>query len=311
MKKGAFTLAEVLATLSVIGIVAALLIPSVIINYKNHVFKTGKEAFRSNLINATRNMVAIDSKLNKAKSVEDEDDEEKNRTANEVFVQDYLAKYIKFAKICDPDSTKGIYDCGWSDEAVYAEVTSTNRFKIPTTNNKVGFEGNEKMWAAVGANGMAMLIAYNPNCKSLDSAASSNEDAATGVVSAPNYFNPKETACINILYDINGTASPNTFGKDVSFATVFYPKKAKVASPIFANNVEFKSANSFENADKYCNELSSKKDMMLPTLEEAASIYLNSKNMLNIETDKKVWFSSANEDKFSSFTASEAVCVVR
>ena len=103
MKKGAFTLAEVLATLSVIGIVAALLIPSVIINYKNHVFKTGKEAFRSNLINAARNMVAIDSKLNKAKSVEDEDDEEKNRTANEVFVQDYLAKYIKFAKICEPD----------------------------------------------------------------------------------------------------------------------------------------------------------------------------------------------------------------
>ena len=54
-----------------------------------------------------------------------------------------------------------------------------------------------------------------------------------------------------------------------------------------------------------------KKYMMLPTLEEAASIYLNSKIMLNGTTNKKVWFSNANDEKFSSFSASEAVCVVR
>lgn len=312
MKKGAFTLAEVLATLSVIGIVAALLIPSVIVNYKNHVFRTAHQTAKTMIADATRNMVTIDSRLNKAKSVEDENDDENNRSANAVFVQDYLTKYIKFSKICDPDSTNGIYSCGWSDEADYAEITSTTRYKIPTKNSEVGFDGDDKMWAATTANGMAMLIAYNPNCKNLDSAASSNEDETTDVASAPNYFNPKETACMNIVYDVNGTAAPNTFGKDVGYATVFYPKRAKVGLPVFANNIQFTSGiSSYENADKYCSELSSKKDMMLPTLEEAASIYLNSKIMLNGTTNKKVWFSNANDEKFSSFSASEAVCVVR
>ena len=65
MKKGAFTLAEVLATLSVIGIVAALLIPSVIVNYKNHVFRTAHQTAKTMIADATRNMVTIDSRLNK------------------------------------------------------------------------------------------------------------------------------------------------------------------------------------------------------------------------------------------------------
>ena len=311
MKKEAFTLAEVLATLSVIGIVAAILIPSVIVNYKNHVFRTAHQTVRTMMTDATRNMIAMESRLNKAKSILDENNEDENKTANQIFIQDYFAKYIKFAKICNPDIGDGIYDCGWSNEAEYAEVTSTTRYKIPTTNSEVGFDGNDKMWAATTANGISMLVAYNPNCTSLEGAIE-EDDGTTGIVSVPNRFNPQKTACMNVLYDINGTGAPNTFGKDVGYLTVFYPKRAKVGLPIFANNIEFKSGlSSYSDADKYCTTLSSKKDLMLPTLEEAASIYLNSKIMLNETTNKKVWFSNANDEKFSSFSANEAVCVIR
>ena len=59
MKKG-FTLAEVLITLSIIGIVAALTIPSVISNYQQQEFKTGLKKAVSVLNEAIQTNIAQD-----------------------------------------------------------------------------------------------------------------------------------------------------------------------------------------------------------------------------------------------------------
>ena len=45
MKKRSFTLAETLITLAIIGIVAALTIPSVMQNYKKHVYSARIKKF--------------------------------------------------------------------------------------------------------------------------------------------------------------------------------------------------------------------------------------------------------------------------
>ena len=59
MKKG-FTLAEVLITLAIIGIVAALTIPSVISNYQQQEFKTGLKKAVSVLNEAIQTNIAQD-----------------------------------------------------------------------------------------------------------------------------------------------------------------------------------------------------------------------------------------------------------
>ena len=59
MKK-AFTLAEVLITLMIIGIVAALTIPSVISNYQQQAFKTGLKKAVSVLNEAIQTSIAVD-----------------------------------------------------------------------------------------------------------------------------------------------------------------------------------------------------------------------------------------------------------
>ena len=60
MKKQAFTLAEVLITLMIIGIVAALTIPSVISNYQQQEFKIGLKKAVSVLNEAIQINIAQD-----------------------------------------------------------------------------------------------------------------------------------------------------------------------------------------------------------------------------------------------------------
>ena len=60
MKKYGFTLAEVLITLAIIGIVAALTIPSVISNYQQQEFKTGLKKAVSVLNEAIQTNIAQD-----------------------------------------------------------------------------------------------------------------------------------------------------------------------------------------------------------------------------------------------------------
>ena len=60
MRKYGFTLAEVLITLMIIGIVAALTIPSVISNYQQQEFKTGLKKAVSVLNEAIQTNIAVD-----------------------------------------------------------------------------------------------------------------------------------------------------------------------------------------------------------------------------------------------------------
>ncbi|MDR1168027.1 MAG: type II secretion system GspH family protein, partial [Heliobacteriaceae bacterium] len=54
--QGAFTLAEVLITLTVIGIVAALTMPALMANWQEKSYSTAKEVFDRRLEEATRQM---------------------------------------------------------------------------------------------------------------------------------------------------------------------------------------------------------------------------------------------------------------
>ncbi|MDR1168308.1 MAG: type II secretion system GspH family protein, partial [Heliobacteriaceae bacterium] len=84
----AFTLAEVLITLSVIGIVAALTMPALMSNWQEKSYSTAKEVFDRRLEEATRQM-----NVNEALT---------GYTTTETFV-DELKKYLKISQVCPSD----------------------------------------------------------------------------------------------------------------------------------------------------------------------------------------------------------------
>ena len=127
MKKGAFTLAEVLITLGIIGVVAALTIPTLIQNHKRSEATARLKKFTSSIQQAilfAENEQGTPAFEWSPGADYDTDEKQKNYDASYEYWNHYLAKYIKFVKI-----EKGVYNS--DDEAnskntkVYFEDGST------------------------------------------------------------------------------------------------------------------------------------------------------------------------------------------
>ena len=181
-RKTAFTLAEVLITLSIIGVVAALTIPGVVKHHNEKAWATGQDLFIKKLEVALRAM-NTDGKLS-------------GYTTTADFVNE-LKKNIKINQVCTDDVTKCFAKTiTWG---IYKPATAT------INNNSVTYSTrNGQDWAeTVGvrfSNGVNALIAYNKNCA---------EDPYN------NQYSPGAN-CIGIIYDIQANKKPNTYGKDIN-----------------------------------------------------------------------------------------------
>lgn len=181
-RKPAFTLAEVLITLAIIGIVAALTIPALIENHQQKVLSTAKEVFLRRFQEATKQM-NTEGKMTGYNTTED-------------FVYTFR-NYMKHIQIC----TNGENEKCFAKEI---KIPNNNEDEIFQTNNlktarnfKKDFDSN--IVGYVLANGTTMLLTYNPNCKYID-IFDSNADT---------------TQCISMLYDVNGKKKPNRQGEDI------------------------------------------------------------------------------------------------
>jgi prepilin-type N-terminal cleavage/methylation domain-containing protein len=180
MTRQAFTLAEVLITLTVIGVVAALTMPALMQNWQEKAFSTAKEVFDRRLEEATRQM-----NVNEALT---------GYTTTETFV-DELKRYLKISQIC-PSDPSGCFA---------PVITNGNGSEtVETKNLKNSSNLNEGNWGtkALGLgliNGYTAILSYNPDCPVPDI-------SATGA---------QTTSCLSLVYDINGKAKPNKLGKDV------------------------------------------------------------------------------------------------
>ncbi|MBE7706477.1 MAG: type II secretion system protein [Cyanobacteria bacterium SIG30] len=104
--KNAFTLAEVLITLAIIGVVAALTIPTLITNYQQQEWVV---QFKKNysIINRITNLAIMDYGSMAGWALGEVD----NGADAVRYVQTYMAPYLRIAKDCE-DSTEG--DCGYT-----------------------------------------------------------------------------------------------------------------------------------------------------------------------------------------------------
>ena len=183
-----FTLAEVLITLGIIGVVAAMTIPTLIQNYNTKVWDTSANVFNRKLEEALKTMNTQQTLA--------------GHTTTESFVEE-LSKHFKTNKICQNDK---LLDC--FSETVYwgggdATPEEVDMSIIKTAKNFGQDDWGTNIVGVQFANGVSALIAYNPT---------TGENACT----QDPYSNQITGGdCLAILYDTSANKNPNTSGKDI------------------------------------------------------------------------------------------------
>jgi len=185
----AFTLAEVLITLGIIGVVAALTIPTLMANYQKVQYITGLKKAYAEVTEALKLMANENGCPDNLKCVDafkDTGDWENN----EVALGNEFKKYIKVAKDCGMDTSKKCVTDG------YAQNYNQPAGNRDNDMNQWGY------YRLITADGFSiMLINEGSGCE---------DDDANGV---PNLNLSK--VCGQMYIDVNGLKGPNNAGKDI------------------------------------------------------------------------------------------------
>ena len=171
--------------MAIIGIVAALTIPTLIQNYQERAWGTASQVFQRKLGEALR-VMNVQGTL-------------AGYTTTEAFV-DELSKHIKITRICENDDITTCFSdtVTWGDEEV-------DMSKIKKAKNFGQNDWDTNTVAVQFANGVNGVIAYNPDCRQNQF---SNDVITVGE-------NGISTDCLAILYDVDGFKNPNTKDKDL------------------------------------------------------------------------------------------------
>ena len=261
--RGAFTLAEVLITLSVIGVVAALTIPGMIQNHNEKAWMTAKDLWDKKLVEATRQMNIDGVMTGVANSTED--------------YMNYFKKYVKVIKTCENDKLSNCY----APKIVQTAEEDVEVDKLKTSNNLGHRDWNTNTMGFVIADGTTVVMAYNPNCSSVDPFSAEGQNGQVG--------------CMSMLIDVNGKKGPNRVGDDIQLknatistcdmklgdlcmaASDIYPTTA-INTCTGSGNEEWDDDRGSTNS--YCatnhwagvKKACADNDMRLPTLQELADV---------------------------------------
>ncbi|MCM1339925.1 MAG: type II secretion system GspH family protein, partial [Muribaculaceae bacterium] len=190
-QKAAFTLAEVLITLGIIGVVAAMTIPGLMNNYQKCRIETNLKETYSILQQTMRfteyDDVAFESFPDSQQGVKD-------------WFNKYLQPHLKYANVCF--HTKGC----WQDKG-----------NIRYLNGGISVSDNKEL--GIGNNNMTITLTNGAN---INIVGLSTTGAKT------NYGVPlTESGYIAITIDANGNSQPNTYGKDI-FVVLYEQTKGLV-----------------------------------------------------------------------------------
>ena len=176
----AFTLAELLITLSVIGLVAILTIPTMIENHQQKAWNTASTVFERKLEEALKSMNTQETLAGHTNTLD--------------FVNE-LAKNIKINKICNNNELTSCFEdkIRWGADNEEIEISEIKNAKNFGQENW----GTENIGIQF-ANGVTGIIAYNPAC---------TQDPYNNQYTGMN--------CIAMLYDTDGFKSSNTQLKDL------------------------------------------------------------------------------------------------
>ena len=187
-----FTLAEVLITLGIIGVVAAMTIPTLIQDYNQRSWNTGATVFNRKLGEALKVMNSQSSLAGFATTQD--------------FVNE-LSKHIKITNTCDSDE---LTNCFTSEIFTTGDTIDTNELQEAKNLYSTEDYGTETIGVQF-ADGVTALVAYNP--RATQDPYSNQIVRVTDSGKSVGF----STDALSILYDVSGAKSPNQMdtGKDI------------------------------------------------------------------------------------------------
>ncbi len=267
----AFTMAEILLSLTIIGVVAAITLPSLMANINERTWNTQRKALYARLSQA----IAVMPQLNGYGEYEGTNTDgvvsATKDTAAEAFLTEGLSKVLKINNICDATH---LADCGvtgsftdmtgvtvsWPTKL--SELNSMFTCTCITTSSDVRVNPQNHIDTKAAAfetlNGEVVTLFYNPYCT----------DDVEG--NTWHYSQPK--MCANFVYDLNGNKGPNTVGKDIGFVTALYPSNSNVVAPMpLKTNVSDNLKQT--EASAACSQQDS--ESRLPNKDELSAMFYN------------------------------------
>ena len=210
-KRVAFTLAEVLITLGVIGVVASLTLPSVITKYQDKV-----------LINNTKKAFAQFQNVLSLASVDNGTPGDNSLTfpkdVSSTTVTENLAKYYKGAQVCLSPNQKGC-------SKYYYNIM----YGVPQYNNNgeaVYQSGSGYKFVTI--DGTIFTISSNhTGCDRTRYTGITTNNAGEIIYNSdgtPKTYDYYSSICANIDVDVNGVKGPNQYGRDVFHFWVYANK---------------------------------------------------------------------------------------
>ena len=311
-KKIAFTLAEVLITLGVIGVVAALTMPTLL---KNIAERSNSEA-QANLaqkITKSMDLMRADGGLERTYNSTDE------------FVDEF-SKYIKISTRCDADH---IADC-WPTKTVTTSDGKTFDVSKAKTGKNLNLKDNKSNNVGIIlADGATLILTYNPNAGIIgdgDTVTPSFADLPIGFGRTKKFaYTTSVTYPIDFVMDVNGFKGPNSEarnGKQYDIRSFKVAKFSKGCAGVEVPNIgcvyqlpsyspikwddpeltkydpRWKEAgyynydNYWAGAKKACDELG----MSLPDKSKLLSLYQASQKDSSLGLPTFGWFWSSSED---------------
>ena len=313
-KRVAFTLAEVLITLGVIGVVAALTMPTLL---KNIAERSNSEA-QANLaqkITKSMDLMRADGGLERTYNSTDE------------FVDEF-SKYIKISTRCDADH---IADC-WPTKTVTTTDGETYDVSKAKTGKNLNLKDNKSNNVGIIlADGATLILTYNPNAGIIgdgDTVTPSFADLPIGFGRTKKFaYTTSVTDPIDFVMDVNGFKGPNSEARNGKQYDIRSFKVARFStgcagvdvpnigcvyqlpsfSPIKAGSDEMKKwdpkwaedsyyskyDNYWAGAKKACDDIG----MSLPDKSKLESIYKAGKKDSSLGLPTSGWFWSSSEDR--------------
>ena len=278
-KRCAFTLAEVLITLAVIGIVAALTLPGLIQNHNEKAWSTAKDLWEKKLTETVRRM-NIDGVMTGHETTED-------------FMNSFK-NYMKVIKTCDNTDINKCYSPKIVQTGSESEPEEIQTSELTTAEN-LGNDWGTNTMSFVIADGTTAIFAYNPNCAYADPI----EDTGSQV------------SCLAYMVDVNGKKGPNRVTQDIAlvgqialsncdkpigdmcWSTDFAPTAINTCSDTtwddHGTDNSYCSTNYWAGAKKACSDM----EMELPTRAQLAQLASN----LYEDSDGNAVEIAYNEDK--------------
>ncbi len=275
-----FTMAEILLSLTIIGVVAAITLPSLTGNINERTWDTQRKALYNRLSQALKMLPSLNGYGTYTYTTSNNNVSVTADTAAMAFVTEGLSKVLKLDQICD---NTNLAKCGLP--LTYSKpYNTTSRSNFPTdisTWNLYYTDRRDNPWYYINTkaagfvtkNGESVAVFYNPFCTSKDTFFPSHTEEYY-VTRKFHYAWPY--MCVNFIYDLNGKKGPNRAGLDIGAITAFYssdsvivaaqPTSSRLRSTSYPTKTHSEAFNLCKSYDD---------NSRLPTLEERMAIALN------------------------------------